>query len=97
MIKLLDLLNEDVDTSSNTHWRDHFNAIIKCAETALSSNDPEVIASQVSAIIGHADAASNKHEATYAKAGTPTFVNSGISNSYAGDDSDINAYSGQRI
>ena len=97
MIKLMNLLSEDVDTSSNTHWRDHFNDIIKCAETALSSNDPEVIASQVSAIIGHADAASNKHEATYAKAGTPTFVNSGISNSYAGDDSDINAYSGQRI
>lgn len=97
MIKLLDLLNEDVDTSSNTHWRDHFNDIIKCAETALSSNDPEVIASQVSAIIGHADAAGNKHEATYAKAGIPTFVNSNIANSYAGDDSDINAYSGQRI
>ena len=97
MIKLIDLLNEDIDTSSNTHWRDHFNDIIKCAETALSSNDPEVIATQVSVIIGHAETAKDKHEATYAKAGTPTLVSSNTGNSYAGNDSDINAFQGQRI
>jgi hypothetical protein len=96
MIKLIDLLNEDVNTSefNDLHWRDHFNEIIDCAQKALSSNDPEVIAIQVDLIINNANAASDKHEATYVKAPIPTFVNSNIANSYAGDDSDINAFAG---
>lgn len=97
MIKLIDLLNEDVDTSSHTHWRDHFNDIIKCAELALSSNDPEIITIQVSAIVGHAESAGDKHEATYAKQNPSQFVNSSTYNSYNGDDSDINSYDGQRM
>ena len=97
MIKLLDILQE-VDTSDKTHWRDHFREIIACAEIALSSNDPEIIAAQVSDIMGHADIAASKHEATYAKQPTPTFRNSGIANSYSQNaDDDINNYSGARI
>ena len=97
MIKLIDLLNEDVDTSSHTHWRDHFKDIIACAEKALSSNDPETIAIQVSAIVGHAESAGEKHEATYAKANPPQYVSSNIANSYSGNDSDINAFHGQKM
>jgi len=93
MIKLLDILNE-VDTSADKHWRDHFKEIIQCAERALASNDPETISSEVSEIMDHAEAAGNKHEATYAKQPIPTFVNSNIANSYAGDDSDIHGYDG---
>ena len=96
MIKLLDILNE-VDTSADTHWRDHFKEIIQCAERALSSNDPETIALEVSEIMDHAQTAGNKHEATYAKQPTPTFVNSNISNSYSGTDDDINGYEDARI
>jgi len=96
MIKLLDILNE-VDSSDKTHWRDHFKEIIQCAEKALSSNDPEIINGEVLSIIEHAEMAKDKHEATYAKQPTPTFVNSNISNSYSGDDSDINGYEDARI
>ena len=96
MIKLLDILNE-VDSSDKTHWRDHFKEIIQCAEKALSSNDPEIINGEVLSIVEHAEMARNKHEATYAKQPTPTFVNSNISNSYSGDDSDINGYEDSRI
>ena len=97
MIKLIDILNE-VDTSDKTHWRDHFKEIIQCAEMALASNDPETIATQASNIMEHAETAANKHEATYAKQPIPTFVNSNIANSYAGDDSDIHGYDqGSRI
>jgi superoxide dismutase len=69
MIKLIDILNEDVNSAefNQLHWRDHFKEIIKCAETALSSNDPEIINTEVDNIINHAQAAADKHEATYAK------------------------------
>ena len=96
MIKLLDILKE-VDTSDKTHWRDHFKEIIACAEKALASNDPEIIAAQVSDIMGHADIAASKHESTYAKQPTPTFVNSNIANSYSGTDDDIHGYEDSRI
>lgn len=97
MIKLLDILQE-VDTSDRTHWRDHFKEIIQCAERALASNDPETIASEASDIMEHAEAAANKHEATYSKQPTPTFVNSNNANSYSQNaDDDINNYSGARI
>ena len=96
MIKLLDILNE-VDSSDQTHWRDHFREIIQCAEKALSSNDPEIINGEVLSIVEHAEMAKNKHEATYAKQPTPTFVNSNISNSYSGTDDDIHGYEDARI
>jgi hypothetical protein len=94
MIKLLDILKEDnnVALNNDTHWRDHFKEIIACAETALSSNDPETIATQVSDIIDHAEAAGSKHEATWTKQPPPTAINSSTYNSYSGDDSDIHAY-----
>jgi len=96
MIKLLDILNE-VDSSDQTHWRDHFREIIQCAEKALSSNDPEIINGEVLSIIENAEMAKNKHEATYAKQPTPTFVNSNIANSYSGTDDDIHGYEDSRI
>jgi hypothetical protein len=96
MIKLANILKE-MEMTNDKHWRDHFKEIITCAETALSSNDPETIAKQCHDIIEHADVASSKHQATYEKAPTPTFTNSNIGNSYAGDDSDIHAYQDQRI
>jgi hypothetical protein len=96
MIKLLDILNE-VDSSDKTHWRDHFREIMQCAEKALSSNDPEIINGEVLSIIENAEMAKNKHEATYAKQPTPTFINSNISNSYSGTDDDINGYEDARI
>jgi len=91
MIKLIDILNEDVNSAefNQLHWRDHFNNIIEFAEIALSSNDAEVIATQVDNILNHAQAAVDKHEATYAKANTPTAINSNIANSYSGTDADI--------
>ena len=97
MIKLLDILKEDVNSpefNNDKHWRDHFNEIIQCAETALKSNDPEIIAEQVAKIIEHADVAADKHEATYSKEKIPTFVNSNIANSYSGTDDDIHGYDG---
>ena len=98
MIRLIDLLNEDVNSpefNNDKHWRDHFNEIIQCAETALKSNDPEIIAKQVAKIIEHADVALDKHEATYSKEKTPTFRNSNIANSYSQNaDEDINGYDG---
>jgi hypothetical protein len=98
MIKLLDILTEMETSNNQPHWRDHFKEIIKCAEIALSSNDPETIATQASDIMEHAETAANKHEATYAKQPVPTFVNSNIANSYAGNDSDIHGYDqGSRI
>jgi hypothetical protein len=94
MIKLLDILKE-VDTSDKTHWRDHFREIIKCAEIALSSIDPETIAAQTSYIMDHAETAANKHEATHARQPIPTFINSNNSNSYSQNaDDDINGYDG---
>mgnify|MGYP003345638409 CR=1 FL=1 len=98
MIKLLDILKEsNLPQHSTDHWRDHFNKISELATEALTSNDPETIASIVHEIIEHADAARDKHEATWSKARTPEYVNSNISNSYSGDDSDINAYQDQPI
>ena len=97
MIKLIDILYENEMQDARVHWRDHFKKIIECAERALSSNDPEVIATEADAIMDHADAARAKHEASYTKAPPPVFVNSNIANSYAGDDSDIHAYQDQRI
>ena len=98
MIKLLDILKEsNLPQHSDEHWRDHFNKIIDCAQEALTSNDPESIAKHVSDIITHAEAAGTKHESTWSKAGVPAFVSSNIANSYNGDDSDINAFQGQRI
>ena len=98
MIKLLDILKESNLPQHNTdHWRDHFNKISDLAQEALTSNDPETIASIVHEIIDHAEAAGDKHEASWSKAPTPQYVNSNISNSYNGDDSDINAYQDQPI
>ena len=98
MIKLLDILKEsNLPQHSTEHWRDHFNKIIDFAQEALTSNDPEAIARFVADIIEHADAAGDKHEATWSKKPPSEYVNSNISNSYAGDDSDINAYQGQPI
>ena len=100
MIKLMDILVEDVNSpefNNEKHWRDHFNEIIDAAELALKSKDPETIAKIVHKIIEHAEVALDKHEATYAKSPIPTFVNSSTANSYAGDDSDINAFQGQKI
>ena len=96
MIKLIDLLNEEIKNpeSGDLHWRDNFQNIIEAAQTALSSNDPETINTQVDLIINNVQAAADKHESTYAKQPTPTFVSSNIANSYSGDDSDINAFSG---
>jgi hypothetical protein len=95
MIKLIDILSEDVNSpefNNEKHWRDHFKEIIKISETALSSKDPEVVAKAVHDVIEHAEVALDKHEATYSKSSIPTFVNSPTSNSYSGDDSDINSY-----
>ncbi len=92
MIKLMDILVEDNNSpefNNNKHWRDHFNEIIQCAEEALKSKDPEVIATQVYKIIEHADAALDKHEATYSKERLSQVINSNIANSYNGDDSDF--------
>jgi superoxide dismutase len=91
MIKLLDILKEDVNSAefNRLHWRDHFKEIIKCAETALSSTDAEVINTEVDSIINHAQAAADKQEATYAKANTPVAISSNIANSYTGTDDDI--------
>lgn len=91
MIKLIDLLKEDVNSAefNQLHWRDHFNNIIEYAEIALSSTDAEIINAQVDSIINHAQAAADKQEATYAQANTPTAINSNIANSYSGTDDDI--------
>jgi len=94
MIKLLDILTEMETSNNQPHWRDHFKEIIQCAEIALSSNDPETIATQASNIMEHAETAANKHEATYAKQPVPTFVNSNNANSYSGTDDDIHGYDG---
>lgn len=91
MIKLLDILNE-VNPSDQTHWRDHFKEIIECAEKALSSNDPGVIAMLSDEIMEHAEMAGNKHKQINHKQGIPTFVSSNIANTYSGNDSDINGY-----
>ena len=93
MIKLIDLIQEsNIATHNDKHWRDHFRDIINCAEEALSSNDPETIATQVANIIEYAEAAGEKHEATWAKKHPHRAVNSNIANSYNGDDSDIHQY-----
>ena len=95
MIKLIDILSEDVNSSefnNEKHWRDHFKEIIEISKTALASKDPEVVAKAVRDIIDHAEVALDKHEATYAKSPIPTFTNSSTYNSYNGDDSDINSY-----
>jgi hypothetical protein len=91
MIKLIDLLKEDVNSIefNRLHWRDHFNNIIEFSKIALSSNDPEVIATQVDNILNHAQAAADKHEATYVQEQTPTAISSNIANSYTGTDDDI--------
>ena len=89
MIKLLDILKEsNLPQHSTDHWRDHFNKISELATEALTSNDPEAIASIVNEIIEHAEAAGDKHEATWVRKPIPTYVNSNIANSYNGDDSD---------
>ena len=92
MIKLMDLLVEDVNSpefNNDKHWRDHFKEIMEIAEKALSSNDPETIAKCVHKITEHAEVALDKHEATYAKKPIPQVINSNIANSYGGDDSDF--------
>jgi hypothetical protein len=99
MIKLIDLLNEEIsdDLTSNKHWRDYFKEIIEHAEEALKSKDPETIATQVHDIVHKAEVALDKHQASYDKKRLPTFVNSNNANSYSGDDSDINAYMGGNL
>jgi hypothetical protein len=70
MIKLVDLLSEDVDGKEdekdyvNMHWRDHLRKIIKHASKALKSNDPDLVTKQTLEIMKHADAA---HEKNYNK------------------------------
>jgi hypothetical protein len=97
MIKLTDLLNETENSNPNIRWKQHIEEIIKCAEKALMSNDPGLVATQIALMADHARFAGDKHKASVPKQQTSQYVNSNISNSYAGDDSDINAYIGQRI
>lgn len=91
MIKLLDILKEDVNSPefNKMHIRDHFNAIAKCVEMGLKSTDPETLADQAAKITDHAQAIADKNEASYAKANPSQSINSNISNSYSGTDSDI--------
>ena len=93
MIKLIDILNEDVDGKedekdyANMHWRDHLKEIIKCASKALKSNDPDFVTKQTLEIMKHADMA---HEKNYSKHITQGVDgSSALSNVHTGNQDDF--------